>query len=161
MAILLSQYPLTKLHLYHIDLRCHLYHLLISYVCSELSWDCSVSLVCISLPVPHGFHYWSCGVFSNSLVGLVSYCSFSFLSYFSGFFVYLFFYINFRTPCLVPGGKKNLLVYYWDCIKHINEPRNYWPIHDIECSHPRAWQGLGWGERMSSSCRVLRQVCDG
>ena len=105
MASLLSQYPLFKIHLYHLDLRCHLYHLLMSYVQPGLSRDCSVHwstypFRCYTDLITEAESSFRLSDRTGLLLML-----FFFFKLLLECFTYLFFYIN-VIPCLVPGETK-------------------------------------------------------
>ena len=106
MASLLSQYPLFKIHLYHLDLTCHLYHLLVSYMCPGLPWDCSVHWSTYPFRCYTDFITEAESNFRFSdRTGLLLMLFFFFFKLLLECFAYLFFHIN-VIPCLVPGGNK-------------------------------------------------------
>lgn len=123
MAILWSPYPLFKIDLYHIDLGVLLYHLLISHICSGpiLGAFCPFGLFFNAAATSFQLLrlYSVCKLSGRAGVHSLLFSFFFFLSYFSGFFACLNFHINIRIPCLVPGGKQNPLVSYWNYIKYI------------------------------------------
>ena len=105
MASLLSQYPLFKIHLYHLDLTCHLYHLLVSYMRPGLPWDCSVHWSTYPFRCYTDFITEAESNFRLSdRTGLLL-MLFFFFKLLLECFAYLFFHIN-VIPCLVPGGNK-------------------------------------------------------
>ena len=104
-ASLLSQYPLFKIHLYHLDLTCHLYHLLMSYVRPGLPWDCSVHWSTYPFRCYTDFITEAESNFRLSdRTGLLL-MLFFFFKVLLECFASLFFHIN-VIPCLVPGRNK-------------------------------------------------------